>query len=91
MSGSIFGKKTTEDRLPVGCGQVNGIQRYIKLFADLQGIGDISLGGTVTGPIVAFPVLHEQALQSRALLLEQQGRHRGIDAAGDGNDNGGRD
>lgn len=91
MTGCILSNKAAEYHIPIGFGQIDRIQRNVELFTYLQGIGNISLGSAITGPVVALPVFHEQALQRIAPLFEQQRSHRGIDAAGNGNNDGGCD
>ncbi|MNF88823.1 hypothetical protein D3C84_713260 [compost metagenome] len=68
--------------VPVLRREVGGMQLDADAVADGLGIGQVHLGGAVLGAVVLVPVLHEQAFHLVALLEEQEGGNRGVDAAG---------
>ncbi|MCY1510468.1 hypothetical protein D9M68_448460 [compost metagenome] len=80
--GLVFGEEVLEHVVPVFRREVGGVQLDADAVADGLGIGQVHLGGAVLGAVVLVPVLHEQAFHLVALLEEQEGGNRGIDAAG---------
>jgi hypothetical protein len=78
-----------EDVVPVLGGKVGAVQGDAEVVGDRLRVGVVGFGGAVLGAVILIPVLHEQTLDVVALLEEEQGRDRGIDAAGHADDYGG--
>ncbi len=77
-----FVEEMAEDAVAVVRREVHGVQRDLQLVADLARVLQVRRGRAVV-VVVAFPVAHEQAVHVVARVLQERGRHGGIDAAGD--------
>ncbi|MOA03192.1 hypothetical protein D3C78_1226800 [compost metagenome] len=75
-----------KDVVPVFRRKVNGVQFNAELIAHGLRIGEIRSRCTVFLAVIFFPVLHEQAFDLIALLLQQPGRNGGVDTAGHADD-----
>ena len=82
----VLFQEVFEDVVPVFGGEVDGVEFHPQLVADGLGISQILGGRAVLVRVVFFPVLHEQAFDLIALLLEQVGRDGRIHAAGHADD-----
>jgi hypothetical protein len=80
-AGLVFGEEVAEHPVPVLGGEVHRLQRDVQHRAHGAHHLEVLLGGAMTCGVVLFPVLHEQAGDGVALLPEQQGSDRRIDAA----------
>ncbi|MNF68161.1 hypothetical protein D3C84_500110 [compost metagenome] len=84
--GLVFGEEMLEHVVPVFGGEIGRVQLDADTVAHGLGVGQVFAGGAVFGAVVFFPVLHEQAFHLVALLHQQEGGNRGVDAAGHADD-----
>ncbi len=82
----VLFEEVLEHIVPVLGREVDGVEFHPQLVADGLGISQILGGRAVLVRVVFFPVLHEQAFDLIALLLEQVGRDGRIHAAGHADD-----
>ncbi len=80
--GAILGEEVLEHAVPVFRGEVARVERNAESATHGHGVLAIGVGGAGTAALVLLPVLHEQAFDLVAGLLQQQRGDRGVDAAG---------
>ena len=80
--GLVFAQEFGKDALAVFGGEIHDFYVDTDPVGDTHHIDQILTRRTVLLGVVVFPVLHEQADHLPALLFQQQGRHGGIDTAG---------
>ena len=85
-AGAVLGEEMAEDAVLVLGREVDGLDVDADHVGDRHGVDQILPGRAVFVGVVVFPVLHEQPDDLVALFLEEMGRHRGIDAAGQPDD-----
>ena len=84
--GLVLGQEVLEHVVPVLGGEVGRVQVDAQLVADGLRVREVFPGGAVFGAVVLFPVLHEQAFDLVALLLQEQGGDGGVHASGHADD-----
>lgn len=80
--GLVFGQEVLEHVVPVLGGEVGGVQVDAQPVAHGLGVRQVFPRGAVLGAVVLFPVLHEQAFDLVALLLQEQGGNGGVHPSG---------
>ena len=80
--GRIFAQKIREDPILVLGGEVDGLDIDADDVGHAGCVEPILARRAVLGIVVVLPVLHEEAKDVIALLLEQPGRDRGVNATG---------
>ena len=78
-AGGILAQELGEDAVLVFGGEIDVFEFHADQIGDAGRVQQILAGGAVFGIVVVFPVLHEQADDLVALLLEQPGGDRRID------------
>ena len=85
---AVFAQKVGEDALAVFLREVDGLDVDADHVGDGARVDEVLTGGAVFAVIVVLPVLHEEADDVVALLLEEPGADRGVDAARKADDDG---
>ena len=91
--GGVFGEEMLEHAGPVFIGEIAEMDRQAQPAADRDRVAAVVLGAAVAAAVVG-PVAHEQPGHAavrvgQGVLAQQQGRDRGIDAAGHADDDAG--
>ncbi len=79
-SSGVLIEEILEDPVAILFGEVDMMQRYLELLADLAGV--LEVFGSRAVAVLVFPVGHVQRLDLGPGLLQQDGRNSGIDAPG---------
>ena len=87
-SGTVLFQKDREHALAVLFGKIHHLDIDADGVGDAHHVDQILARGTVFVVVIIFPVFHEEADHLPALLLEQQGGHRGIHTAGEAHHHG---
>ena len=85
-AGAVLGEEMAEDAVLVLGREIDGLDVDADHVGDRHGVDQILPGRAVLVGVVVFPVLHEEPDDLVALLLQQVGRHRGIDAPRESDD-----
>src|SRR5690606_20558598 len=85
--GGVLAQEIGEDPLAVLGGEIDRLDVDLEPIGDAVRIDPVLPGRAVFVVVIVFPVLHEQADDLVALLLEQPGRNGGVDPARQANDN----
>jgi hypothetical protein len=83
-AGTILRQEMSKHLFAVLIGKIHAVQDDAQLGGDAACVLVVLGGGAVS--VVLFPVAHEQALHVVAGIAQQQRRDRGVDAAGQAND-----
>ena len=85
-AGLVLAQELGEDAVLVLGGEVDVLDLDADHVGHRRRVDEVDVGGAVLAVVVVFPVLHEDADDFMARLLEQPGGHGGINAAGQPDD-----